>query len=179
MLFENQAADRRHYTPPGWTSTTINIDTSSLSSSDDTPPLTPQTEWHIFQQAQLQQQKPSADTLTMIRDNCAVVHRGDPGPPPPSYPGEDRNAANENNHHRNNIVSNASNGVGEWTKCELLGRGAHGKVYRGVVGTTGESIAVKQIQINGMGRSELHVCHSISSVVYDITVVLLLCDHQS
>lgn len=158
MLLENPAADRRHYTPPGRTSTTISI--NSVSSSDDTPPLTPQTEGHIFQQAQQEQQKPSADTPTMMRDS-AVLHHGDPGPPPPSYPGEDRNAANENNYHRNNIVSNASNGVGEWTKCELLGRGAHGKVYRGVVGTMGESIAVKQIQINGMGRSELHVCHSI------------------
>ncbi|CAM9203576.1 unnamed protein product [Ascophyllum nodosum] len=47
------------------------------------------------------------------------------------------------------------NGVGKWTRCEVLGRGAHGVVYRGVVEETLESIAVKQVQMNGTGRSQL------------------------
>ena len=49
------------------------------------------------------------------------------------------------------------NGVGKWTRCEVLGRGAHGVVYRGVVEETLESIAVKQVQMNGTGRSQLQV----------------------
>lgn len=53
--------------------------------------------------------------------------------------------------------SGYNNGVGAWTKCEMLGRGAHGVVYRGVAAGSGESIAVKQIQLHGMGGSELQV----------------------
>lgn len=49
------------------------------------------------------------------------------------------------------------NGVGEWTKCEELGRGAHGIVYRGVVADTGENIAVKQFQRSGAGSADLKV----------------------
>lgn len=47
------------------------------------------------------------------------------------------------------------NGVGEWSKCEELGRGAHGIVYRGVVAETGENIAVKQFQSSGAGSADL------------------------
>ena len=49
------------------------------------------------------------------------------------------------------------NGVGEWTKCEELGRGAHGIVYRGVVADSGENIAVKQFQRSGAGSADLKV----------------------
>lgn len=49
------------------------------------------------------------------------------------------------------------NGVGKWTRREVLGRGAHGVVYRGVTEDTLESIAVKQIQTSAMGRSQLQV----------------------
>ena len=48
-------------------------------------------------------------------------------------------------------------GVGKWTRCEVLGRGAHGVVYRGVAEDTLESIAVKQIQTSAMGKSQLQV----------------------
>lgn len=44
-----------------------------------------------------------------------------------------------------------------WAKCEELGRGAHGTVYRAILLDTGESIAVKQIHTSGMRRSELQV----------------------
>ena len=47
------------------------------------------------------------------------------------------------------------NGAGAWTKCEELGRGAHGIVYRGVVADTGENIAVKQFQRSGAGSADL------------------------
>lgn len=49
------------------------------------------------------------------------------------------------------------NGVGKWTRCEVLGRGAHGVVYRGITEDTLESIAIKQIQTSAMGRSQLQV----------------------
>lgn len=49
------------------------------------------------------------------------------------------------------------NGIGDWRKCELLGRGAHGVVYRGVLAATGESVAVKQTHTKGISRSELQV----------------------
>lgn len=58
----------------------------------------------------------------------------------------------------------AESGVGfgygqqqSWRRCEELGRGAHGTVYRALVLETGESIAVKQILTSGMSRSELQV----------------------
>lgn len=44
-----------------------------------------------------------------------------------------------------------------WAKCEELGRGAHGTVYRAILLDTNESIAVKQIVKSGMRRSELQV----------------------
>lgn len=44
-----------------------------------------------------------------------------------------------------------------WAKCEELGRGAHGTVYRAILLDTNESIAVKQIIKSGMRRSELQV----------------------
>ncbi|CAM9439630.1 unnamed protein product, partial [Hapterophycus canaliculatus] len=47
-----------------------------------------------------------------------------------------------------------------WRRCEELGRGAHGTVYRALVLETGESIAVKQILTAGMSRSELQVAEN-------------------
>lgn len=44
-----------------------------------------------------------------------------------------------------------------WVKCEELGRGAHGTVYRALVLGTSDSIAVKQILTTRMQRSELQV----------------------
>lgn len=70
------------------------------------------------------------------------------------------------------------NGVGEWTKHEVLGRGAHGVVYRGVVVDTHESIAVKQIRTNGLGKSELQVwCEeqelNVTCVTLDVAGLVL------
>lgn len=42
-----------------------------------------------------------------------------------------------------------------WKKCEELGRGAHGTVYRAVRLDTGESIAVKQILTSVVSGSDL------------------------
>lgn len=47
--------------------------------------------------------------------------------------------------------------VGEWRRCELVGRGAYGVVYRGELVATGQSIAVKQIQTTGTQKSKLQV----------------------
>lgn len=47
--------------------------------------------------------------------------------------------------------------IGEWHRREVLGRGAHGVVHRGVVVRTGQSIAVKQIHTGGMRQAELQV----------------------
>lgn len=44
-----------------------------------------------------------------------------------------------------------------WVKCEELGRGAHGTVFRALVLGTSDSIAVKQILTTRMQRSELQV----------------------
>lgn len=43
----------------------------------------------------------------------------------------------------------------EWRKCEELGRGAHGTVYRAELLDTGESIAVKQILTSVVGKSDV------------------------
>ena len=44
-----------------------------------------------------------------------------------------------------------------WRRCEEVGRGAHGTVYRALLLDTNESIAVKQIHTGGMKKSELQV----------------------
>lgn len=62
------------------------------------------------------------------------------------------------------------NGVGKWTRCEVLGRGAHGVVYRGVTEDTLESIAVKQIQTSAMGKSQLQV---LSKAAKDSSILSL------
>lgn len=48
--------------------------------------------------------------------------------------------------------------IGEWSQGEVLGRGAHGVVRKGVVVQTGQIIAVKQIYTIGMRHAELKVC---------------------
>ncbi|CAB1101595.1 unnamed protein product [Ectocarpus sp. CCAP 1310/34] len=47
-----------------------------------------------------------------------------------------------------------------WVKCEELGRGAHGTVYRALVLGTSDSIAVKQILMTRMQKSELQVAEN-------------------
>ena len=60
----------------------------------------------------------------------------------------------------------AYEGVGGWDKCEVLGRGAYGVVWRGELHSTRESIAVKQINTDGMGETELMVgCHAAYQLV--------------
>lgn len=60
-----------------------------------------------------------------------------------------------------------------WRRCEELGRGAHGTVYRALVLETGENIAVKQILTTGMSRSELQVRQG-RSVSFQLCVVPVL-----
>lgn len=55
--------------------------------------------------------------------------------------------------------SGGSDGIiGAWSQGEVLGRGAHGVVRKGVVIRTGQIIAVKQIHTIGIGHAELKVC---------------------
>ncbi|KAJ9444126.1 Mitogen-activated protein kinase kinase kinase 2 [Diplonema papillatum] len=35
-----------------------------------------------------------------------------------------------------------------WTRCQMLGQGAHGKVYKGLLQETGEFVAVKQVEFS-------------------------------
>ncbi|CAN0022736.1 unnamed protein product, partial [Discosporangium mesarthrocarpum] len=62
-------------------------------------------------------------------------------------------------------VGFAQESIGAWEKREVLGRGAHGVVFRGVLTSTGENIAVKQIDTCGMGADDLKVVkHEIKMV---------------
>jgi serine/threonine protein kinase len=54
-------------------------------------------------------------------------------------------------------ISTKGQGVGDWTKKEVLGRGAFGIVWRGVLHSNGTNIAVKQIHTDGLGEGELKV----------------------
>lgn len=59
---------------------------------------------------------------------------------------------------RKNRLDGYDEMIGEWYRKEVLGRGAHGVVHRGIVVRTGRSIAVKQIRAGGMRQAELQVC---------------------
>lgn len=66
-----------------------------------------------------------------------------------------------------------------WRRCEELGRGAHGIVYRALLLDTNESIAVKQIQTSGMGASELQVKPAGKLAFLELALSASMCAYDS
>lgn len=69
----------------------------------------------------------------------------------PSLPSESGGGAFEN------AALSSRNGALRWTKGELLGEGAYGKVFLGLNQTTGELMAVKQIKMSQGDEKAMHI----------------------
>ena len=73
-------------------------------------------------------------------------------------------------------INTKGQGVGNWDKKEVLGRGAFGIVWRGVLHSNGTNIAVKQIHTDGLGEGELKVSSKNKNKQPAIHCSIIPCD---